>query len=111
MYLHANGHIMHIFKFLMNTLHCFQTSGTRFSIHSQERKFQEKFKTYKMKEYENLSTPGGFLSVPEHTGLILCADGVQLFKSAKHSIWPILLAVTSLPPSIRMDAENFILAE
>ena len=61
-------------------------------------------------EYKKLSTPGGFLSVPEHTGLVLCADGVQFFKSAKHSIWPILLTVTSLPPNIRMNAENLILA-
>ena len=54
--------------------------------------------------------PGGFLTIPEHTGLILCADGVQLFKSSKQSFWPILLSVTSLPPGIRMNAENIILA-
>lgn len=60
--------------------------------------------------YQELSKPGGFLTVPEHTGLILCSDGVQLFKLAKQTIWPILLAVTNLPPGIRMNAENLILA-
>lgn len=32
--------------------------------------------------YQKLSGPGNFFSVPEHTGLILCADGVPLFKSS-----------------------------
>ena len=32
--------------------------------------------------YQKLSRPGKFLSVPEHTGLLLCADGVPLFKSS-----------------------------
>lgn len=62
------------------------------------------------KKYKDLQRPGGFLSVPENTGLIMCSDGVQLFKSSQHSFWPILLAVTSLPPGIRMNAENLILA-
>ena len=33
-------------------------------------------------EYRKLMEPGEFLSVPEHTGLILCSDGVPLFKSS-----------------------------
>ena len=33
-------------------------------------------------EYAQLMKPGGFLSFPEHTGLILCCDGVPLFKSS-----------------------------
>lgn len=51
-----------------------------------------------------------FLSVPEHAGLILCCDGVQLFKSSNQSFWHILLAVSNLPPNIRMNTENVILA-
>ena len=61
-------------------------------------------------EYLKLTEPGGFLTVPEHTGLILCSGGVQLFNSTKQSIWPILLSVTGLPPGVRMNAENIILA-
>lgn len=53
---------------------------------------------------------GGFLTIPENTGLILCSDGIQLFKSSKQAIWPVLLLVTSLPPGIRMNMENVIVA-
>ena len=49
-------------------------------------------------------------AVPENTGLILCSDGVQHFKSSKQAFWPVLLTVTCLPPGIRMNAENIILA-
>ena len=35
--------------------------------------------------YKILMEPGEFLSVPEHTGLILCSDGVPLFKSSGKS--------------------------
>ena len=62
------------------------------------------------KEYRELQKPGGFLTIPENTGLILCSDGVQLFKSSNQAFWPILLAVTSLPPGVRTNAENLILA-
>lgn len=34
------------------------------------------------KKYQKLMRTGEFLSVPEHTGLILCSDGVPLFKSS-----------------------------
>ena len=53
--------------------------------------------------------PGGFLTVSENTRLTLCSDGVQLFKTSKQAFWPVLLTVTSLPPEIRMNAENIIL--
>ena len=38
--------------------------------------------THDSEEYTRLMQPGEFLSVPEHTGLILCSDGVLLFKSS-----------------------------
>ena len=32
------------------------------------------------------------------------------FKSSKQAFWPVLLTVASLPPEIRMNAKNIILA-
>ena len=55
-------------------------------------------------EYLKLTELGGFLTVHEHIGLILCADGVQLFSSAKQLIWPILLSITS--PGVCMNAKT-----
>lgn len=54
--------------------------------------------------------PGKFLSVPERAGLILCSDGVQLFKSNSQSLWPIQLAIANLPPAIRFNIDNLLLA-
>lgn len=52
-----------------------------------------------------------FFSVPEHTGLIIMnTDGIPVFKSSKSSLWPILLSVASLPPSIRMNKDYILLA-
>lgn len=34
------------------------------------------------RRYQKMSGPGKLFSVPERTGLILCADGVLLFKSS-----------------------------
>lgn len=62
------------------------------------------------KAYQKLTRHGGFLAVPGHTGLILCSDGVRLFKSSGQTFWPDMLAVTSLPPAVRMNTENVILA-
>lgn len=52
----------------------------------------------------------GFLADPNNTGLILCTDGVPVFESAKGSIWPVYLAVTSLAPEKRMKMNNIIVA-
>ncbi len=34
------------------------------------------------KRYQQFSGPGKFFSTAEHAGLMLCADGVPLFKSS-----------------------------
>ena len=60
--------------------------------------------------YLELMKPGRFLSVPEHLGLMLNTDGVAVFKSSKHSLWPIYLCLTNLPPEMRMRKNNILLA-
>lgn len=41
--------------------------------------------------YQELMKPGGFLAVPENTGLFLCSDGVDLFKCSQQPFWLILV--------------------
>ena len=54
--------------------------------------------------------PPNFLSVKENTGLILSTDGVPVFTSAKGSMWPVYLSLTSIPPDQRMRLNNIIIA-
>ena len=60
--------------------------------------------------FRGLMQPGNFLSVPENTGLILRTDGVRMFKSTKSSLCPVYLAVTNLPPAIRIYLNYILLA-
>ena len=52
--------------------------------------------------------PGAFLSFPEHAGLLINTDDVQTFNSSNHSIWPVYLMISNLPPELRMN-ENFLI--
>jgi len=43
-------------------------------------------------------------------GLILNTDGISVFKSSKLSLWPVLLSIVNLSPSIRMNKDYILLA-
>ena len=45
----------------------------------------------------------------ESLALMLSTDGVPLFKSSA-DLWPVFLVILNLPPDIRMNAQNVVLA-
>eukprot|EP00731_Ephydatia_muelleri_P012555 Em0006g1449a len=59
-------------------------------------------------KYRALMQPGEFLSVPEHIGLILCSDGIPVFKSSGLQLWPIELCIANLPPEIRYNVQYLL---
>lgn len=59
---------------------------------------------------KHLMKPGNFLSFPEHAALMMNTDGVQTFKSAKHSMWPVYFSLCNLPPEIRFNEKFQIVA-
>ncbi len=56
-----------------------------------------------------LTQAGGFLTSPEHLGVSLSTDGVPVFKSALHSLWPVYLTILKLPPTIRTKSKDTLL--
>ena len=50
-----------------------------------------------------------FFKTKNNLALSIFTDGVPLFKSNKISLWPVLLQVLNLPPSIRFKAENIVM--
>ena len=44
----------------------------------------------------------------EHIGVMINTDGIQPFKSARLSIYPVFLAFAGLPPGIRMLRDNIV---
>ena len=59
---------------------------------------------------QDLSTPGQFFNSKNNLALSLNTDGVPLYKSSSWSLWPVFLSILNLPASIRMKAENILLA-
>lgn len=43
-----------------------------------------------------------------YPGIIFNTDGISPFKSSLLTVWPVLIALTNLPPSIRMNKDNII---
>lgn len=41
---------------------------------------------------------------------MLSTDGVPLFKSSAADLWPVFVMILNLPPNIRMNAQNIVLA-
>ena len=50
-----------------------------------------------------------FFKTKNNLALSIFTDGVPLFKSNQTSLWPVLLQVLNLPPSIRFKAENIVM--
>jgi len=42
--------------------------------------------------------------------LLISTDGIPLFKSSTISFWPVSFVILNLPPAIRMNSENIVLA-
>jgi hypothetical protein len=59
-------------------------------------------------EYLGQLRAEGYFDDPRNIAIQLSLDGVQLFKSAQHEVWPILALNLNLPPQLRYKKENFI---
>ena len=59
---------------------------------------------------KELYNKGEFFYRKHHIALALSVDGVALYKSSSITLYPVLIVILNLPPNIRMNAENMILA-
>ena len=51
--------------------------------------------------YRELLKPGGFLTNYDNLSLLINTDGVHAFKASRDEIWPLLLVVNEVRPSVR----------
>jgi hypothetical protein len=51
--------------------------------------------------YGELLKPGGFLTSENNLSLLFNTDGVHAFKASRDEIWPFLLVVNEVHPSVR----------
>ena len=59
---------------------------------------------------KKLTEHGRYFSSCDNLALALSTDGVPVFKSSSTSLWPVYLTILNLPPSIRMNVENVLMA-
>ena len=59
---------------------------------------------------QRVSCKGRYFSSCDNLALVVSTDGVPLFKSSSTSLWPVYLVILNLPPGIRMNAENVLVA-
>jgi hypothetical protein len=52
--------------------------------------------------YRDLLSPGGFLTNPHHLSLLFNTHGVHAFKASRDEIWPLLVVINELHPSVRL---------
>lgn len=43
-------------------------------------------------------------------GLSLNTDGMSVYKSSNYEVWPILVSILNLPPSMRYSVDNLLLS-
>lgn len=51
--------------------------------------------------YRELLEPSGFLTSKNNLSLLFNTDGVHAFKASRDEIWPLLLVVNEVHPSVR----------
>lgn len=51
--------------------------------------------------YHELIRPGGFLTSHNNISLLFNTDGVHAFRASKDEIWPLLVVVNEVHPSVR----------
>ena len=49
--------------------------------------------------------PGGFLTSKQNISLTFKTDGVHVFKAPREEIWPLLVMINELHPSVRYSIE------
>ena len=68
---------------------------------SLERPQREWFDIMDGDLYRELIKPGRFLTSPLNFSLLFNTDGVHAFKASKDEIWPLLVVVNEIHPSVR----------
>jgi len=59
---------------------------------------------------KKLYNKGKLFNRKDHIGLALSVDGVSVYKFFLITLYPVFIVILNLPPKIRMNAENMILA-